>query len=67
MKLFGNYDENDVKGTLIDVREKIQELEQNYAQVHDIFNPIKGSSDDEVYLQFLKDDPTREIFYKSMK
>lgn len=66
MKLFGNYDENDVKGTLIDVREKIQELEQNYAQVHDLFNPIKGSSDDEVYLQFLKDDPTREIFYKSM-
>jgi type I restriction enzyme R subunit len=34
--------------------------------VHDIFNPIKGSSDDEVYLQFLGDDPTREVFYKSM-
>lgn len=48
------------------MRDKIHELEQSYAMVHDIFNPIKGSSDDEVYLQFLGDDPTREVFYKSM-
>jgi len=66
MKLFGNYDENDVKGTLIDVSEKIQELEQNYGLLHDIFNEIKGSSDDEEYLQFLKDDPRRETFYKAL-
>jgi type I restriction enzyme R subunit len=66
MKLFGNYDLEDVQNTLIDVKDKIQELQQNYAQVHDIFNPVKGSSDDEVYLQFLKDDPTREVFYKSL-
>ena len=66
MKLFGNYDEKDVQGTLIDVAEKIQELEQNYATVHDIFNEIKGSSDDEAYLQFLADQPRREIFYKSL-
>ncbi|MFA6375868.1 MAG: HsdR family type I site-specific deoxyribonuclease [Candidatus Paceibacterota bacterium] len=64
MKLFGNYDENDVKGTLIDVSEKIQELEQNYGLLHDIFNEIKDSRDDEEYLQFLKDDPRRETFYK---
>ena len=66
MKLFGNYDENDVKGTLIDVADKIQELEQSYATVHDLFNEIKGSSDDEVYLQFLSDQPKRETFYKTL-
>jgi type I restriction enzyme R subunit len=66
MKLFGNYDENDVKGTLIDVTEKIDELEQSYSTLHDLFNEIKGSSDDEAYLQFLKDEPRRETFYKTL-
>lgn len=66
MKLFGNYDENDVKGTLIDVAEKIQELEESYSLVHDIFKEIKGSSDDEEFLQLLEDAPKREMFYKSL-
>ena len=66
MKLFGNYDEGDVKGTLIDVSEKIQELEQSYSTVHDLFNEIKGSTDDEEYLQFLSDQPRRETFYKTL-
>lgn len=66
MKLFGNYDIDDVKGTLIDVSEKINQLEQSYGLLHDLFNEIKGSSDDEVYLQFLKDDPKREMFYKNL-
>ncbi len=66
MKLFGNYDENDVKGTLIDVSEKVQELEQSYSLVHDLFKEIKGSSDDEAFLQVLGDAPKREMFYKSL-
>jgi type I restriction enzyme R subunit len=66
MKLFGNYDENDVKGALIDVSDKIQELEGSYALVCDIFKEIAGSSDDEAYLQFLKEEPIREMFYKAL-
>lgn len=66
MKLFGNYDENDVKGTLIDVSEKVQELEESYSLVHDIFKEIKGSSDDEAFLQLLDDAPKREMFYKAL-
>jgi type I restriction enzyme R subunit len=66
MKLFGNYDENDVKGTLIDVAEKVQELEESYALIHDIFKEIKGSHDDEVFLQHLDDEPRREVFYKAL-
>jgi type I restriction enzyme R subunit len=66
MKLFGNYDEADVKGTLIDVDEKIEELEQSYSLVHDIFKELKSSSDDEAYLQFLGDGPKRDSFYKAL-
>lgn len=66
MKLFGNYDEKDVKGTLVDVKQKIQDLEQSYALLHDIFKEVKDSTDDEVYLQFLKDEPRRQMFYKDL-
>ncbi len=64
MQLFGNYDENDVKGALIDVNEKIQDLEASYGALHDIFNGI--ASDDEAYLQHLGDDPTRKEFYAAL-
>ena len=66
MKLFGNYDAIDVKGTLIDVQEKIQELEQSYSALHDIFREVHQSSDDESYVQFLHDEPTRDTFYKAL-
>lgn len=64
MALFGNYDEEDVKGALIDVNEKINDLESSYGGLHDIFNNIP--SDDEAYLQHLKDDPTRKEFYAAL-
>ncbi len=66
MKLFGNYDELDVKDTLIDVNEKIKELEQSYGLLSDLFKELKTSSDDEMYLQFLEDGPRRETFYKTL-
>lgn len=66
MKLFGNYDEDDVKGTLIDVSEKIRELEESYSRVHDVFKEIEGSSDDEEFLRLLRDDAKREMFYRSL-
>lgn len=66
MKLFGNYDDEDVKGALIDVSDKVDELENNYFLLHDLFNEIKDSDDDEVYLQFLGDEPTRQNFYKAL-
>jgi type I restriction enzyme R subunit len=41
MQLFGNYDEKDIKGALIDVDQKVQELQSNYAKVHDLFVSLK--------------------------
>ena len=61
MELFGNYDENDVKGTLIDVDEKIDELEKSYSILHDFFKTVKG--DDEAYIQSLAEEPKRKEFY----
>lgn len=60
MQLFGNYDTNDVEHTLIDVNEKIQELQQKYGQLSDVFNGI--NRDDQTLLDFLGDDPTRIQF-----
>lgn len=66
MKLFGNYDEDDVKGTLIDVKEKIDELEKSFSTVHDLFKDVKDQKDDEEYLNRLQDKPDRDIFYKAL-
>jgi type I restriction enzyme R subunit len=60
MQLFGNYDEDDVKGALVDVGDKIKELESAYGALHDLFNGV--AKDDEAYLQFLADEPTRKQF-----
>lgn len=66
MKLFGNYDEDDVKGTLIDVKEKIDELEKSFSTVHDLFKDVKDQKDDEEYLNRLQDEPDRNVFYKAL-
>jgi len=64
MQLFGNYDEEDVKGALINVGDKINDLESSYGALHDIFNNV--ASDDEAFLQHLADDPTRKEFYAAL-
>ena len=64
MELFGNYDENDVKGILIDVNEKIEELEKGYSVLHDFFKTVKG--DDEAYIQSLEEEPKRKEFYDAL-
>lgn len=60
MQLFGNYDTGDVEHTLIDVNEKIQELQQKYGQLSDVFNGV--ARDDQALLDFLGADPIRIQF-----
>ena len=66
MKLFGNYDADDVKGMMIDVKEKIDELEKSFSSVQELFKEVKNQKDDEEYLNRLEDDPSRMIFYKNL-
>ncbi len=64
MELFGNYDQEDVQSALIDVTQKINELEQNYGELHDIFNGV--AKDEEAYLQHLEEESDRRIYYDSL-
>jgi len=64
MQLFGNYDENDVKGALIDLDDKIKELQKNYNILNDTFKGLKG--DDEVYIKYLEEEPKRKEFYDDL-
>lgn len=60
MELFGNFDPDDVQGTLIDVDKKINELSHKYATVLDLFNGVP--QDATSYIDHLKDEPTRRLF-----
>lgn len=64
MQLFGNYDADDVKGSLIDLDDKIEELQKNYNILNDTFKGLKG--DDEVYIQHLEEEPIRKEFYDNL-
>ncbi len=68
MDLFGNYDGDDVKNTLIDTNQKIHELEQSFAELDNQFREVKNKKDSESYLEFLGDEfsgeQRRNIFYK---
>src|SRR3989338_2075132 len=66
MQLFGNFDAKDVEQTLIDVDEKIKELEAAYASTHDFFNGIK-KDDSEALLQSLVDPVDREAYYDHVR
>lgn len=66
MRLFGNFEEEDVRHTLVDVREKIEELQGSYAALHDIFKEVSGSRDDEAYIRIMGDEPSREFFYEAL-
>lgn len=66
MKLFGNYDEDELQGTLIDVQEKIHTLEQSFGELQDIFKEISTSTDDQVYLEFLSNDEKRKEFNEKL-
>lgn len=60
MELFGNFDPTDVQHTLIDVDQKVNELQQTYGQVCGMFNGVPA--DDQALLDFLADEPTRRTF-----
>ena len=60
MDLFGNFEASDVENTLVNVDDKINELEQKYAAVLDIFNGV--ADDSHSYIAHLADEPTRKLY-----
>lgn len=68
MELFGNFDTEDMKRTLIDTTQKISELEQAYANLEGHFKTVKNKKDPERYLEFLgteqEGEQRRNDFYR---
>ena len=64
MQLFGNYEPGDVKSALIDVDEKVRELEAVYHQISKLFEGI--AADSTALIEKLRDDPTRVTFNVKM-
>ncbi len=66
MELFGNYDDEDVRGTLIDLKDKIEDLENAYAEVKEYFKTIKNREDQEEYINRFAEEKERKDFYTSV-
>jgi type I restriction enzyme R subunit len=64
MQLFGNYEPGDVKSALVDVNEKVNELQQKYGELTNIFRGVPA--DHQALLEKLRDDPTRMQFNDKM-
>lgn len=64
---FEGYDENDLSGTLHDVREEIRKLPHLHEQLWDLFKEVSNKKDMESLEQFLSDEARREEFYEQLK
>jgi type I restriction enzyme R subunit len=60
------FDEEDLKGTLANIRAEIDKLPQRYADLLDIFKGIQNSHDEEAYEQLLADEKLRDEFYERL-
>ena len=64
MQLFGNYDDKDVKSALIDIKEKIGDLQGSRQALKDIFEGV--NDDGEAYLRHLDEGQHRQDFYGAL-
>jgi type I restriction enzyme R subunit len=60
------FDEEDLKGALINIRQEIDDLPQKYTDLSIIFKDIKNKRDEEEYERFLYDEETRHKFYEKL-
>lgn len=57
------FDSKDLQGTMTDIMEEINKLPRAYADLLEIFKPIKNKQNIDEYISFLADDALREEFY----
>lgn len=57
------FDPKDLQGTMKNIVEEIDKLPRAYADVIEIFKPIKNKHNIDEYVSFLADDALREEFY----
>jgi type I restriction enzyme R subunit len=64
---FEGYDDKDIQGALVDVREEIRKLPQLHEQLWDLFKEVKNKRDMEQFEQFLADEAKRHEFYERLR
>lgn len=57
------FDPDDIKGALTDIKEEVKKLPRAYADLLDIFKPIKNKHNIDEYIVLLADEALREEFY----
>lgn len=57
------FDEDDLKGTLVNINQEIANLPQRHAELWDLFKEISNKRDAEAYQQLLRDEALRVLFY----
>jgi len=61
------YDDEDLIGTVRDVKEEIARLPQLHDHLWDLFKPVANKKDMEQFEQFLADQALREDFYERLR
>ncbi len=63
---FGDFDSDDLLGTLTNINEEVKKLPQKYSELWDIFKTVANKRDAEAYQLLLKDEALRVVFYDKL-
>ena len=64
---FSGYDDNDITGSVHDVKAEIKGLQEKHQQLWRIFDSITNKKDMEQFEQFLADEAIRHQFYDTLR
>lgn len=62
----GDFEEEDIEGTLIDINQEIKKLPQKYSDVWEIFKEVDNRRDAESYQLVLRAEDKRSTFYSRL-
>ena len=62
----GEFEEEDIEGTLVDIAEEVKKLPQKYSDLWDIFKEVDNRRDVESYQLILKPEDKRVLFYSKL-
>ncbi len=62
-----DFEEGDIEGVLINIREEIEKMKQKHADLLDVFKSIDNKNDFEALEQHLAEEATRDEFYEQLR
>ncbi|PQJ76406.1 type I restriction endonuclease subunit R [Polaribacter glomeratus] len=63
---FGDFDEDQLEGTLTNINEEVEQLPQIHSDLWSLFSSISNKKDAEGYQQLLRDEALRNKFYDQL-